>query len=402
MPALLPDPPTLPKKRRLGNLGKLVIGFGVLPVLLLLTAELLLRLLGPGLPGRGDVRADVKVMRRARPNEAPGVGWVLDPGSRVLQSYDEPDGLGGWKTREVVYQINSLGFRGPEASLRPGPDVWRIAVLGDSFTFGTAIRFEHTWPEVLRRTLERVPGSSTRVEVLNFAMEAIHTGQEVALLENRVLAFEPDLVIVAVHANDASGSGIEPPPRPESDARVDWIVRLGLTSGRRAPGAERSPAERRLASWRSASRLVDLIAHRMYFALYGSIYVENCRADWAAGSAGRAAFRTALKRASELSRLRGFELLIVHYPVLTGLRSDYPLEPVRDAIALEARELGLDFLDLLPAFHGQDGKSLWAHPHDFHPGPRANQIAGAAVAAHLLAHPSERRGIVHPAFTNPE
>ena len=374
----------------------------VLPALLLLTAELLLRLLSPGLPARGDARADVKVMRRATSLEAPGVGWVLDPGSRVVQSYDEPDDLGGWKTREVIYQINSLGFRGAETTLEPAPDVYRIAVLGDSFTFGTAIKFEHTWPEALRRNLERARPNSSRVEVLNFAMEAIHTGQEVALLENRVLAFEPDLVIVAVHANDASGSGLEPPSRPEADPRVDWIVRLGLTSGRRAPGTERSPAERRLSSWRSASRLIDLLAHRLYYALYGSIYVDNCCADWSEQSAGRAAFRAALGRASNLSELHGFELLVVHYPVLAGFDSDYPLAPVRDAVAEDCRNLRLDFLDLLPDFQGQDGKALWAHPHDFHPGPTANRIAGAAVAAHLLAPSAEREETVQNAEPHSE
>jgi lysophospholipase L1-like esterase len=65
-----------------------------------------------------------------------------------------------------IRQINSLGYRGPEMTLRPAPGTTRILAIGGSTTFGHLVRDPlMTWPKQLEQRLNAAPG--TRVEVVN-------------------------------------------------------------------------------------------------------------------------------------------------------------------------------------------------------------------------------------------
>mgnify|MGYP001609103083 FL=1 len=98
-------------------------------------------------------------------------------------------------------KINSLGFRDYEYSLKKPNDVFRIAVLGDSFTFGYGIELEDTYTKQLEKMLNE--NSSQKYEVLNFGGNGGNTLLEAEYLEKKVINFEPDLVIVGFFPNDA-------------------------------------------------------------------------------------------------------------------------------------------------------------------------------------------------------
>lgn len=375
---------SVPQGRR-GCFIRLALSVLAIPTLLFLAAEGVVRCVTPGLPPRGAVLASIKVSRTAGEHEAPGVGRVLEPEATVSQIYPVFGPDGELTEIEVVYNVSRLGIRDREFSLKKPAGVRRICVLGDSFTFGTAINLEDTYPKVMQRALAKL-APKLRVQVLNLGMEAINTAQEVALLENRAVKFEPDIVLLTTHVNDASGYGITAPDRGAPSANQTWIERLGLTSGVHDPGAKQTGAQRRTMSLRRQSRLVDLLANRLHYALYGSVLVENYIADWKPGGSGSLEFTDALRRAAALAEEHGFELHVAHYPMLTQLDGGYPLLEVRDRIAELTAAEGLPFHDLLPVFTGNDARELWAHAHDSHPGPRANKIAGRALAKGLLPH----------------
>jgi hypothetical protein len=108
------------------------------------------------------------------------------------------DAKPGWSPRPLHRLANGLrdtdaaGIRGTvEYAREPRPGVLRIAVFGDSYTYGAEVRDEDSWPRVLERDLgER--GIPT--EVLNFGVGAYGMGQ--AYLRWRILGqgYEPDLV----------------------------------------------------------------------------------------------------------------------------------------------------------------------------------------------------------------
>jgi lysophospholipase L1-like esterase len=104
---------------------------------------------------------------------------------------------------------NEYGFRErrglPQA--KP-PGVVRIAAVGDSFTFGLGVAGHETFSTVLEELLAaRMMPDDRRVEVLNFGVSGYNTTQELALLRDRVLAFEPDMVVLGWFINDFDDLG---------------------------------------------------------------------------------------------------------------------------------------------------------------------------------------------------
>jgi len=109
----------------------------------------------------------------------------------------------GWGTS---ISINRYGFRGAEYSVEKPSGTYRIAVLGDSITFGNNLPPDKNYPAMLEKLFAK---NNQHVEVLNLALGGYDTLQEVATLEDIGLQFKPDLVIVGYCINDigiASGN----------------------------------------------------------------------------------------------------------------------------------------------------------------------------------------------------
>jgi hypothetical protein len=100
-------------------------------------------------------------------------------------------------------EINSDGWRGPEAALQTPPGTFRIALLGDSYIEAFEVPYEKTAGEVLEARLSALRG--TPVEVLNFGHGGYGTTQQLLTLQHEVWKYSPDLVLLAVTTgNDIS------------------------------------------------------------------------------------------------------------------------------------------------------------------------------------------------------
>lgn len=96
-------------------------------------------------------------------------------------------------------RINGAGWRDRERALDKPSGLFRIVVLGDSYTWGHGVEDE----EIFTRLLEgRLPG----VEVLNLGLSASATDQQLLILRKHGLAYHPDLVLVMVSRNDFAGN----------------------------------------------------------------------------------------------------------------------------------------------------------------------------------------------------
>jgi lysophospholipase L1-like esterase len=346
--------------------------------------EVWMRLSGRGIPERGPSNA-LAVRQEVAASEVPGLLWALKPGSSDSKVYP---GAPGEPDRAVEYRINPQGFRGPPFSPSKPAGTLRIAALGDSFTFGTGVAAGDTWPAALERLLApRHP--ERRVEVLNCGVFAYNTRQEVALLRSRVLAFEPDLVLLCAYINDASAEeGARAAPRAAAPGarerwELEWIARLGLTSGVWAAGEELGDAQRFTMGLRRRSRLADVLAHQLYGWLYGRVALANYRDDWRADSPGWIEMRAALADFAALAAERDFEAAVLMYPDLSRLDRAYPFEAEHAVLAGACAELGLRYVDLFPALAGEDARRLRAHAHDHHPSPACHAIVASYLAAQL-------------------
>ena len=116
-------------------------------------------------------------------------GWKLSPGA-----FYPARGPGDAEVR-----VNNEGFRGPERSLAKPPGVFRVAVLGDSFTEAQQVPYKDTFCAVMERRLASCPAlAGKRVQVLDFGVDGYGTAQEYLTLARHVWQFSPDFVVLAV------------------------------------------------------------------------------------------------------------------------------------------------------------------------------------------------------------
>src|SRR5688572_10951125 len=97
---------------------------------------------------------------------------------------------------DVNYSINGAGFRGLDIRDHK-PPAKSVAVVGDSFTFGTGVNDDETFVALLNQ--HRSGGE----RFYNFAIAGYSTDQELLLVEREVLRWKPDRLLLVVYlAND--------------------------------------------------------------------------------------------------------------------------------------------------------------------------------------------------------
>lgn len=120
---------------------------------------------------------------------APGacIPFTLRPGYSARQPSQEHPG------RWVTVNINSLGFRGREITIKKTPGKLRILVLGDSYTFGVYVNDNETYPAVLERILKSY---GVNAEVINAGYaDGWSPDEHYTWLVNEGLRYQPDIVV---------------------------------------------------------------------------------------------------------------------------------------------------------------------------------------------------------------
>ena len=127
--------------------------------------------------------------------------WKEGSGSSLTFYWDRYHPVYGWTNlpgyrsdARVPFKvtINSQGLRGQqEYSQHPAAGVRRIAVLGDSTTFGEDVDDDQTLPYYLERFIH---GS----EVLNFGAHGYGLDQMVLVMEREVFAYNPDHILIVL------------------------------------------------------------------------------------------------------------------------------------------------------------------------------------------------------------
>ncbi len=104
-----------------------------------------------------------------------------------------------YENEKEGYFLNSFGFRDDEFSYEK--ETFRIALIGDSVTFGLFINdSDYIASERLEEYLNR--NSSVNYEVYNFGVSGYSLFQERILLNETVMKFKPDIIIIQYLLND--------------------------------------------------------------------------------------------------------------------------------------------------------------------------------------------------------
>jgi hypothetical protein len=264
--------------------------------------------------------------------------------------------------RGHAVRINSSGFRGPEFPA-PVPGALRIALVGDSFTFGNGVDWEDTLGERLQSHVEAL---GRPAQVLNCGVPGYNAEHVALVARERVLPLQPDLLVYVFFANDmeASEERVEVPP----DAVIDPYYGFRLRSA--------------CVQWLVVYAKRALVG--LGLDVERRVYLSK-RSQWEQG--GRARLETALESLKSDCAARGVRFEVAIYPFLVP-REFNPFREV-DALASEAcARLGIPCTYLLKAIpEGASPYAYWSSVYDSHPNAAANELAGSFLARELLSRP---------------
>lgn len=284
--------------------------------------------------------------------------WVQNPNTRFFEEKPE-------FTHER--EINSLGLTG-EFTMEKGPAEYRILALGDSFTEGVGAPIDATWLKVLERELApRLP--DRRVTTLNAGVSGSDLFYEYMLLKDRLLPYQPDLVIVALNSSDI----------------IDVIARGGVerfrpggTVAYRAP-----PAWEPLYQYSYLTRVVvhDVLRYNWLLFSNEQLQIEERLAA--------EHLEVAVGLLRELCRSKGIPLVIVVHPQPAEIVAD-GWGSLADLVRRPGRETEPHVVDLLE--HYRRGRLITAQtvndyfwPIDGHHNRRGYEVMGKAIADEVVA-----------------
>ncbi|KMP10920.1 hypothetical protein UR09_04840 [Candidatus Nitromaritima sp. SCGC AAA799-A02] len=243
------------------------------------------------------------------------------------------------KTYECVrYLIRENGFRTPPFDISK-PEGKRVVILGDSFTFGEGVKEEDTFPRLIQ--------SELGLETVNLSMQGLNTHLERMVFQKQN-PLPSDLVILTYIINDTMP--------------VMETIRAG------AKWAENS----RIPDWARASRALTFFYRRINARRQTRHEIENLTDWFQRGWIGNAKEILNLRKIAEE---KGARFLLVLFPFLIELDTAYPFADAHRMIGTFARENGISYLDLLPAFKGKNARDYWVHPMDLHPNAAGHRIA---------------------------
>lgn len=303
----------------------------------LVLVELALGLLAPVEYRRPPVRRENTWRTLVhRPSRVPGLAYEMAPSVAA-------------DTERGRVRTNSFGMRGRERRLQAAPGTVRLAVLGDSFTFGFGVEAEEAYPAVLERLLNKEIGS--RFEVLNFGVGGYSTRDELAVLAHRVRPFKPRLVLVGYVLNDPEIDPVQ--PLHAHFAPVAWWQRFHLTR-LVAQAANRRAVERR----------------------GGGNYTRYLHAEPRKWGSVVAAFA----RMHELAESDGFEIAVAIFPLIPAQSwKGYAFGAIHEQVAAAARGKRFGVIDLLPAFAAHPPEEISLDAEDRHPNRLGHEVAARAI-----------------------
>jgi lysophospholipase L1-like esterase len=282
------------------------------------------------------------------------LGWAHIPGATVRFTRLEFD------TR---VSINEDGFRGPRVPIGRRSGWNRIVVLGDSYVFGHGVNDDETF---CVRLAELFP----QTEVVNLGVTGYSTDQELLLLEDRALAYEPDVVVLCFYANDLLDNGHETAwglyRKPRFLLLPDGSVQLESETV-----TEGVPLRMRIQrELRRRFVLYDVIAYRL----------RRGEPDAPAAGAPRELSRALVRRIAQLCHEGGAPLLLV---VLPGIEDP----ALFDGLPPPGTGTRLDLAPLFSDHEQAHPDSALGFEHDTHWTARGHRFV-----AGVLAEEIERQG----------
>ena len=250
---------------------------------------------------------------------------------------------------------NRLGFR--EREIPPKSSKYRIAVIGDSFTWGQGLERSERFTDVMQATL----GSG--YEVFNFAVPGDNMPEHLIRLDN-ALTVSPDFILLELYINDFETADMVRPtpyvllPMPLHEQLIQMSLTYTLLQDQ----------------FEHIQELLGMTESYPHYMARNLLDPESPHARKAFGQ---------LQEFFDRARRAGVPAGAVLFPatdVLGRHGADYPFEYLHRAVQATCSEAWVPCLDLLPMFSQfADPHVAWVSPFDAHPNAMANRLAADEI-----------------------
>jgi len=346
-----------------------------------------------------------------------------------------PDSTVEHTTTEFQYvaHINNLGFRDRDFS-RSKSDTRRIAVLGDSFTYGWGLSIEESWPKVLEARLREM---GRHVEVANLGVPGAGPREYAKLAPRAIQMLRPDVVIVAVvQADDLfqcheSGGSTDTNWRTRLRSALDRLFpSLAQLAGLTHPNRVHVTSQELRETWKTQVqtflsglnsedharcdllplRIRDLYAQGdlnpglLYYSIrYPAFMLDTCRLDLASTRQEISELTSRLGEVRDAAVKYGARALVVSVPYRTYVSAQdledmrnlgFTVEPAMlqtqapdQAIRRAAQQAGLAFAQVTDSLRRQATAAAFYFPLDGHFTSRGAHAYATLVATEIAALP---------------
>lgn len=260
-----------------------------------------------------------------------------------------------------LQRLNHLGFRERELPISKGREIFRIAVIGDSFTYGQGVPEEDRFSNLLERQLKKFYEG---FEVINFGRPGAETVDHLLIFRDVVAKLSPDFVLLQWFINDVEGVGGAPRP-----------LRL-------------VPSDR-LSSWLHQNSALYFLLNHEWQGLQSRLGLVESYTDYMLKRFSDSLSQDSRKATESLKEFileckqQGIEVGIVLFPTLSQEQvENYPFAFLHERVLEQCKSANIPCLDLRDAFRKvdhDDVRQLWANRLDPHPGTLAHRIASQEI-----------------------
>ena len=269
-----------------------------------------------------------------------------------------------WTDRPLFYfhspQNQSMQDYKYETPKPPGR--YRIAAIGDSFTFAPYMQFTDTYVKKLEQML-RLSGDNSNVDVINYGVPAYSTSHEIPVVK-RALNDGADLLLLQITLNDPEIKHHTPSGLTEN--MHDRFGALKLT------GTLGSVARHWKTLEFALTRIHNTKTHKAYAQYFLDLY-DNPR-TWKS-------FKRSMGNLVEITRSQNVPIRAVIFP-LFGLPMDstYPFYSIHKKVQSLMDDLGVETLDISSIYKDIPLARLQVIPGvDRHPNEIAHRMAAEKI-----------------------
>ncbi len=269
----------------------------------------------------------------------------------------------------IPVRTDSHGYRGKDL-VEPAPDgVYRILVLGDSFTLGLGVREEHIWVSQLEHLLNTRKTSVLRrkhnqIEIMNTGVGSWNTVVQYHFLRQKGLRHNPDAVILGFFVNDFHvGNGhfaIDDNGFLVTTSEAD--TRLQLQALLYEKETKRSIIRRLIDS----SHLIRWASGRNMVFQDQKLMATYNRKD-------KQRVFDAVRGMQVLTREAGIPFYVCMFPHVQNIVPPHD-QQVLDELAELCYSLQIPFVRMEKALKNMEAETLWVHPRDHHPDATAHAL----------------------------